>query len=271
NDNREWPGTVEIYTNGNAKNETVAKVWLNHTDTQSSTGKKRRNKKGNKKKPSAQSLRGLRSEFANLSTGKDMGNGASKEMANGRTQHVPPQTSAPSGRPHLTTRSLEPPKYNINSTPHSEILALLTRYFTKELKPCMDDYIAAPPTAAKQRDAEYLILNERCERDIVLQLDALVCDGDQDMRAKRKSLTNAVHQELKLLDDAVIAAGGIHVREKDNSKPYYLLPCAARGRDTRSQSNQQSLLQEDLKRRTASEDIRTERAFAQPTRYQGFK
>ncbi|KAI5288658.1 hypothetical protein KEM54_005033 [Ascosphaera aggregata] len=183
-------------------------------------GKKRRNKKGNKKSKSSstQHSKVVDSAFAAASdTADDMGNAASKDKSvahlrqtQRRQQQQQQQgTSARSGPAQLTSRSLEPPKYNINVTPHPEILALLTHYFTDEVKPQMEKYIASPPTNAKQRDSEYLILNERCERDVVLQLDELACDGNTDMRARRKQLMNAVHQQLKALDEAVIAAGGI--------------------------------------------------------------
>ncbi|KZZ86699.1 LMBR1 domain-containing protein [Ascosphaera apis ARSEF 7405] len=213
---RRWPGTVNLTSIGTGENESIVEVTLEQPSSPtSSTSGRRRNKKGGRKKTSAQGLRSRESESTGSNTvnngNNNMGTGASREKAkSGRSHHHVPQetTSAPSGRPQLTTRSLEPPKYNLNAMPHSQVLALLNRYFMEDVKPCMDDYIAAPPTSPKQRDAEYLILNERCERDIILQLDALVCDGDTNMRAQRKALTNAVHQELKKLDEAVIAAGG---------------------------------------------------------------
>ncbi|KAI5285252.1 hypothetical protein KEM52_002519 [Ascosphaera acerosa] len=85
-------------------------------------------------------------------TSTTMGNAASASASASRRANdlSPHSTPAPTPPPHLTSHSLEPPKYSIGSTPHAQILALLAGYFSAVLRPQMERYIAAPPPDPKR-------------------------------------------------------------------------------------------------------------------------
>lgn len=110
---------------------------------------------------------------------------------------LPSRAPSPARPPIASTAP--PPHPTSPRTPLETLDAISYNYQTNFLPKCIS-FTTHPPSDEKTRDLEYKKLSETILQQVLLQLDAVVTDGDEELRAKRKQLVNETQAMLLKLD-----------------------------------------------------------------------
>ncbi|KAL8785006.1 MAG: hypothetical protein Q9195_008817 [Heterodermia aff. obscurata] len=114
----------------------------------------------------------------------------------------PPTTNAASGRSRSPSPMRpSPPAPKQQPTTAAGKLELISSTFYTEFLPKVHHFTSHPPLDAKTRDFEYKKLSEGILAQVILKLDAVETEGDEDLRAKRKSLVKETQKVLSNLDE----------------------------------------------------------------------
>lgn len=113
-----------------------------------------------------------------------------------------PRANSPHVSTHTHAQPTAPKQPNSPPRPKTplEILDALSHTFHSELVPKCKLFLAHPPSDAKTRDMEYKRLSETILAQIILKLDAVVTEGDEGLRTKRRELVKQTQSLLNELD-----------------------------------------------------------------------
>lgn len=114
------------------------------------------------------------------------------------SQQQPPSSPLPPPTPSSSRPKPQTPLDTLDALSHT------LRF---DLVPKCKQFLAHPPSDAKSRDMEYKRLSETIFAQVTLKLDAVVTEGDEGLRTRRRELVKETQSVLAELDRAAKAGG----------------------------------------------------------------
>ncbi|KAH8803308.1 BAG domain-containing protein [Xylogone sp. PMI_703] len=108
--------------------------------------------------------------------------------------------SPPEDSSHIDTRTATP-SAAVSNTPMDKLEAIANHFHDKILPLC-NTFIESPPTDEKKKETEHRKLGEIIMNGVLLKLDAVVTDGDDLARQRRRELVKEIQAVLNELDAA---------------------------------------------------------------------
>ncbi|RFU25302.1 hypothetical protein B7463_g11033, partial [Scytalidium lignicola] len=125
----------------------------------------------------------------------------SKSKKNKKKKGSDPNLSPPASSSYTGSPRTASPSPAILRTPMDKLEAI-ANHFHDNILPVCKKFIKSPPTEEKKKQFEHAKLSEIIMNDALLKLDAVVTDGDDSARQRRKELVREAQAILHELDTA---------------------------------------------------------------------